>query len=134
MRRYPVTFSTLAVLSLVALCGATSAQADADDSGALRLQIRGAWLADLVGDPPPPPELLEQEAGIERDGSKSDDRPVYRKAWFVMAAAGVAVLAAGMISLHGDSDSGGDAIPHLGFPPPPNKAPGGSSRPERWNR
>ena len=46
----------------------------------------------------------------------------------------VAVLAAGLISQRGDSGEGDEILPHLGFPPPPNKVSGGSPCRERWNR
>ena len=51
-----------------------------------------------------------------------------------MAAAGVAVIAAGLISQRGGSGAAGGSVPDLGFPPPPKMIPTGAILWERWNR
>ncbi len=120
MTRSINTFARSTLLVIVALCGIASvARPETEEPASPRLLIRSALLADLANDPPPPPELLGTAGDSDRE-EDAGDRPVYRKAWFLVAAAGAAVLAAGLISQHDGSSGSHDSIRHLGFPPPPN--------------
>jgi hypothetical protein len=123
-----------ALVLIVALCGIASvARSEAKDPDSPRAIVHNAWLADLADGPPAPPELTGSidDPGREDD---ADGRPSYRKAWFVMAAAGLAVLAAGLISQHDSSSGGHEGSPHLGFPPPPSWTAQSILRHERRNR
>ena len=101
------------------------------------LAVRQALLAGhQLGLPPAPPTSAGTVSTADA-GDDRDDRPVYRRGWFYLVAAGIAAVTVAWIRESGDGHDGEDDLSPKqdpGFPPPPGAATAVRTCGERSNR
>lgn len=86
---------------------------------------------------PAPPHPLNGSSTGTGDEEADGDRPVYRRGWFYMAAAGLATLTIAWIRHSTDDRNRDDGLlpkHDPGFPPPPGSVTTGWPAGERSNR